>query len=161
MTYQEFTRHFKLQTESLSYQKKIDLAISICKKLFFDYQKFSEDNNWGDPHLVLDTIKFIESSKDLEADKDLLKEKINQIEAITPDTEDFADASYALNSCVAVCETLVFLTDYKAECIYAIGTCLTDTIDFKIQEDDDLTEDEIDKNSDMIAARQFLLEMSR
>jgi hypothetical protein len=81
--------------------------------------------------------------------------------AITPDTEDFGDSSYALNSCVAVCETLDFLTDHKAEHIYAIGTCLIDTIDFKIQEDDDLTQEEIDKNSNMIAARQFLLEMSR
>jgi uncharacterized protein YjaG (DUF416 family) len=93
MTYQEFTRQFKLQTESLSYHKQIDLAISICKKLFFDYQKFSEDNNWGHPDLVLDAIKFVEESKDATLDKDLLKEKINQVMAITPDTDDFDGAS--------------------------------------------------------------------
>lgn len=161
MTYQEFTRQFKLQTESLSYHKQIDLAISICKKLFFDYQKFSEANNWGDSDLLLDTIKFVEQSKDLKIDEALSIAKINQIEAITPDTEDFGDASYALNCCVAVCETLEFLTNHKAEHIYSVGICLTDTIDFKIQEEDESTETEIDNHSAMSEARKFLLEMSR
>ena len=161
MTYHQFCRQFKLQTESLSYEKQIELAITICKKLFFDYQKFVEDNNWGDSDLVLDTIAFIDKSKSLKVAPTLLKEKINQILAVTPDTEDFGGASYALNCCVAVCESLDFLTDHKAERIYAIGTCLTDTIDFKIQEDDDLTEAEIDNNYEMIAARKFLIEMSR
>lgn len=94
-------------------------------------------------------------------DTELLKEKIKQIDIITPDTEDFSDASYALNSCVAVCETLEFMIDNKSEHIYAIGTCLTDTIDFKIQEDGDLTEHEIDANPEMVTARKYLLEMSR
>lgn len=161
MTYQEFTRQFKHQTQSLSYRKQIELAISICKKLFFDYQKFSEANNWGNPDLILDTIKFIEKCKNLEINNGLFKEKIKQIEAITPDTENFDDASYALNTCVAVCETLDFLTDRKAAHIYAVGTCLTDTVDFKIQEDTNLKKSEIDNNSEMIKARNFLLEMSQ
>jgi uncharacterized protein YjaG (DUF416 family) len=160
MTYQEFNRQFKLQTESLLFQKQIDLAISICKKLFFDYQKFSEENNWGNPDLVLDAIKLIEEQKNLHVDKDFLKEKINEIVIITPDTEDFGGASYALNACCAICETLEFLVDHRADHIYAIGTCLTDTIDFKIQEHTDLTSKEIDENPEMIAARKFLIEMS-
>jgi uncharacterized protein len=161
ITYKEFTRQFKLQTESLAYQKQFELAVSICTKLFFDYQKFSEDNNWGEPNLLLDTIRFIEQCKDLQIDVALSRNKISQIEAVTPDTEDFGDAIYALNCCVAVCRTLEFLADHKAEHIYSVGICLTDTIDFKIQEDDELTETEIDNNSDMIQARKFLLEMSR
>ncbi len=161
MTYQEFTKRFKLQTESLSYHKQVDLAISVCKRLFFDYQKFAEDNSWGNPDLIFDTIKFIEDFKELGAEKNLLREQINKIVTITPDTDDFGDASYALNSCVAVCETLDFLTDHKAEHIYAIGTCLTDIIDFKIHENNVLVENEIDKNPEMIAARKYLLELSR
>jgi uncharacterized protein YjaG (DUF416 family) len=161
ITYKEFTRQFKLQTESLVYQKQFELAVSICRKLFFDYQKFSEDNNWGEPDLLLDAIRFIEQSKGLKIDVALSKEKISRIEEIAPDTEDFGDACYALNCCVAVCETLKFLTDHKAEHIYSIGTCLTDTIDFRIQEDDQLTETEIDGNPNMVEARKFLLEMSR
>ena len=53
------------------------------------------------------------------------------------------------------------MIDHKPEHIYAIGTCLTDTIDFKIQEDGDLTEHKIDKNPEMVIVRKYLLEMSR
>lgn len=161
MTYQEFIQQFKLQTKSLSYHKQIALAISVCNRLCVDYQKFSEDNNWGNPDLILDTIRFIEESKDSGPDARLIKEKIAQVDDITPDTEDFGDAIYALNTCVAICETLNFLADHRAEHIYAIGTCLTDNIDFKIQEDVDLDEGEIDSNPKMVEARSFLVEMSR
>jgi len=160
MTYQEFTRHFKHQTETLSYHKQINLAIAICKRLFFDYQEFCDRNNFCNSDLFLDTIKFIEEFKNLKVDEKLLNEKINQIQIITPDTEDFVDASYALNSCVAVCETLDFLIDNKSEHIYVIGTCLTDTVCFKIYEDDHMTEDQIDKKPEMIEARKWLLAMS-
>jgi uncharacterized protein YjaG (DUF416 family) len=160
MTYQEFTRQFKLQTETLSYTRQINLAIEICKKLFFDYQQFSELNKWGDSDLVFDTIRFIDDNRNSKVDEDLIRDKIKQIEAITPDTEDFGHASYALNCCVSICVTLEFLINHKAEHIYTIGTCLTDTIDFKIQEDCDLRDDEIDRNSEMIEARKYLLKMS-
>jgi len=161
LTYKEFTRQFRIQTESLAYQRQFDLAVLVCKRLFCDYQKFSEDNNWGDSKLVLDTIRFIEQFGADKIDPVLLQSKINQIESIIPDTENFEDASYALNCCVAVAETLEFLADRKAKHIYSVGLCLTDTIDFKIQEEDDLTDEEIDNNTDMISAREFLLEMSR
>jgi len=160
MTYQEFARDFKLKTETLLYHEQIDLAVSICKRLYSDYQKFSTKNNWGSPDLLLDTIEFIEEFKTTDNDSILVKEKINQIEEITPDTEDFGDSSYALNACVAVCETLAFLIDHEGEHIYNVGTCLTDTIDFKIQEDTDLKQHEIDNNAIMVAARAFLLGVS-
>lgn len=31
------------------YEKHLSLAINICKKVFPDYQGFSESNQWGDP----------------------------------------------------------------------------------------------------------------
>jgi uncharacterized protein YjaG (DUF416 family) len=161
MTYQEFARIFKLKTETLLYPEQIDLAVSICKRLYFDYQKFSDKNSWGNAELLLDTIKFIEEFKITKSDKILVEEKISKIGEITPDTEDFADSSYALNACVAICETLDFLIDHKGEHIYNVGTCLTDTIDFKIQEDGNLKQHEIDSNKEMIAARTFLLGVNR
>ncbi len=160
MTFQEFTKKFKRHIATLSYQKQIDLAIEICKKLFFDYEQFSTSNNWGNSDLIIDTIKFIEDEKNSRVDKVLLKERINQVEIITPDTEDFGDAGYALNCCVAVCETLDFLTDHNPEHIYIIGTCFTDTVDARIQEDVDLDEIGINTNPEIIAARNYLLEWS-
>ena len=70
-------------------------------------------------------------------------------------------ASYALNSCVAIFNSLEFLRDKLPTHIYDVGICLTDTIDFKIQENQDLTEEEIDKNPLMIEARQYLLDKSK
>src|SRR5688572_15897497 len=106
MKYEEFVTKFKSQSTNLSREKLLSLAVSICKKLFFDYQEFSEKNNWGDPDLLLDAInlsdKFLSRKPDLTTVKPLLA-KINEI---TPDTDDFSDASYALNACTAVYETL-------------------------------------------------------
>jgi uncharacterized protein YjaG (DUF416 family) len=161
MTYKEFIQLFNLQTSTLSYEKQMNLAIAVCKKLFRDYRDFSLQNDWGNSDLILDTIKFIESFKNVEVDKKLLKQKVRGIENITPDTEDFGDASYALNSCIVVCETLDFMADKNHNHIYVIGTCFTDTVDFKIQEDDELTEELIDRNPEMVAARMFLLNMSK
>jgi hypothetical protein len=161
MTYEEFTRQFKNQTEVVSYDRQIDLAIAICTQLFFEYEKFSNENSWGDPDLVLDTITFIDKFKGFNLDHEVLTEKTIQIEAITPDTEDFDNASYALNCCVAILETLDFMKDHTPNRIYEVGTCLTDTVYLKIQEKLTLDQDDIDRNPEMIAARRYLLEMTR
>jgi len=157
MTYKEFARNFKLKTEALLYHEQIDLAVSVCKRLYSDYQKFTIKYNWGNPDLLLATIGFIEEFKTTDIDSIPVREKISQIEENTPDTEVFGDSSYALNACVAICETLDFLIDHKGEHIYNVGICLTDTIDFKIQENASLKQPEIDNNKEMIAARTFLL----
>ncbi|GAB3557791.1 DUF416 family protein [Spirosoma fluminis] len=161
MTYPEFTKKFKLQSERLSYERKIHFAIIICKKLYIDYLKFYQENEWGDPDLLLDTIAFIEKLRNSHPDSSIINERLHSIEAITPDTEDFEDASYALNACVAVYEALEFLIDRKPEHIYNIGTCLTDTIDSLIQEESSLEESEIDINPLMIETREFLLAMTQ
>ena len=106
MTYPEFTKKFKLQSERLSYERKTHFAIVVCKKLYIDYLKFYQENEWGDPDLLLDTIAFIEKLRNSHPDSSIINERLHSIEAITPDTEDFEDASYALNACVAVYETL-------------------------------------------------------
>ena len=49
-----------------------------------------------------------------------------------------------MNASAAVYETLEFLIDRNSKHILNIGTYTTDTIDFKIQGDDDLIEQETD-----------------
>jgi uncharacterized protein YjaG (DUF416 family) len=161
MTYQEFTAKFKLRATKTSYEKQLQLALSVCKKLFFDYQLFSDKNNWGDSDMLLDAIKIIENATLASFDEGLISKMIDSITTITPDTEDFGDVSYALNACVSVCESLAFLIDKDAEHIYTIGTMLTDTIDFKIQEDSDLTQEQIDRDPIMIETRNYLLELTK
>lgn len=106
MTYKESESKFKAHVDLTICSKINQLAISVCKRLFPDYQEFYLANNWGDPDILLDSIKLIDSDK-----------------------------NHILN----------------------VGTYLTDTIDFKIQETQILTEEEIDNHPLMVEARRFLL----
>jgi|SRR5688572_11712717 len=161
MKYEDFDRTFKSQTTNLSWEKQLSLSVSICKKLFYDYQKFSERNDWGDPDLLLDAINLAEKSLSHNRDMTAVTALLQKVNEITPDTEDFVDASYALNACTAVYETLEFTVDSDPTHIYNIGRYLTDTIDFKIRESDHLTQDQIDKHPLMIETRQYLIEATR
>jgi uncharacterized protein YjaG (DUF416 family) len=157
MTYQEFTSKFKLRATKASYDNQLNLAKSVCKKLFFDYQSFCAKNKWGDPNTLLDAIKFLDNEISMSVNRELINKWIDSIEMITPDTEDFENASYALNACVSVCEALDFLVDKNSEHIYIIGTMLTDTTDIKIHEKWGLTRAQIDQHPLMIEARSYLL----
>lgn len=157
MTYSEFNIKLETHVNGLDFRQQFALAISICKKLFPDYHEFYRANNWGDPEVLIDSINLCESFYKSEIELGRLTECLTMIEAISPDTDDFGDASYALNAAVAVCATIDFLISQKHEHIISVCSCLTDTVDFKIQEDDELTEVEIDNHPMMIEAREFLL----
>lgn len=157
MSYSEFIEKYKHFTETLSYERQLKLAIAVCKRLYKDYHQFCVENNSGDTDFLLDTIKLIDQSLLFEPQPEIIYNKLEEIALLTPDTDNFRGASYALNACVSVCETLEFLLDKKAEHIFNVGTCLTDTVDFKIQEEIDLTDNEIDSHPDVIEARRFLL----
>ena len=80
-----------------------------------------------------------------------------------PDMDDFGSelASYALNASASVYETLEFLVDNNAAHIVNITTYYTDTIDFIVRQEAELTIEEIDKHPLMIKARNFLLEETK
>lgn len=155
MKHKEFVQKFKSQSISTSEKKKLFLAISICKKLFFDYQTFSSKNNWGNSDLLLDAISLAENFQPADVPK--VKEILPLIHKNCPDSEDFENASYAINAASATYETLEFLLDRNDEHIYNVGTYLTDTVDFKIQEENELTEDQIDNHPLMLEARHYLI----
>ena len=148
-----------MQSVNTSPDKQILLAIAVCKQLFFDYQKFTKENNWGNPDLLLDAINLAENFQ--ASDEQKIKDLLPQIHDNCPDSEDFGNASYAINASSAIYETLQFLIDHNSEHIYNIGNCLTDSLDFKIQEDDELTDEQIDNHPLMIEARNYLIESTR
>lgn len=158
MTYQEFDNKFKKEVANWSYERQLDLALDICKKLFYDYQQFYEENKWGNPDIVLDAISLAERCKNGGEEKNLLANTIRSIEEVTPDTEDFEEANYALNACVAIFYTLKFLLENKPEHIYYVGTTLYDTIYAKVQTDNDLSDEEINRHSMMVETRRYLLQ---
>lgn len=163
MSYKEFTYGFKKQVFALSYEKQLDFALSVCKRLFFDYQNFHIQEKWGDPEQLMDAIKFCEQAKNVSSTKTEIESMISDIEAITPDTEDFGDemGSYALNACVAVLHTLQFLLTKDPLDIFYVGNALYDTIDVRVQEDQNLSEEEIDKHRLMQETKYFLMEQTK
>ncbi len=161
MTFQEFTNTFKKQLNKLSYERQHDLCLSICKKLFFDYQKFHEENDWGNPDILLDAINLIEQSRTEMLNATALSAILQKIDVITPDTEDFREANYAVNASGVIYETIQFLLDRKTEHAYNVGTYLIDTVDAKVQDDYDLSEDEIDQHPQMIDIKNYLLAETR
>jgi uncharacterized protein YjaG (DUF416 family) len=163
MLYKEFDSLFKKQALSLPYMEGLGLALSVCKRLYFDYEEFVSAEHWGDKDLLLDAIKLCEHAKFKEVDRIRVEEMLVKVEAITPDTEDFGNylGSYALNAAASVYETLQFIMDKNPLHIYNIGTCLTDTIDFKINEKENLTDEGIDEHKMMLEARNFLLQQTK
>ena len=164
MNYQDFTKNIKNQISLLPQERCLDLAFKICKELFFEYQAFSEKYEWGNADFLLDGINLCDKALHGETDLANIRELMPKIDSVTPDMDDYNSdelASYALNAAASVYETLEFLIDNDKTHIFTIASYYTDTIDFKVQEDSDLTEDEIDKHPLMIKARQFLLDETK
>jgi len=159
LTYQNFTTLFKEQVYRLSYERQLVLAITISMELFPYYETFFSQYKWGDPELLMEAIKMCDQSRTTPIDKVMVTEMADKVEAITPHMDDYGDyiGSYALNACVAAYYSLQLLIDSDPINIFYIGTSLTDTIDFKIQEENDLTEEQIDNHPEMIEVRIFLI----
>jgi uncharacterized protein YjaG (DUF416 family) len=163
MNHQEYTTLLKSNTFTLAYKPQLKFAVLICKKLYFDYQKFTEVYNWGDANLLMDAILICEQAIENAIDINQVKELLPKIESIAPDMDDFGSelGSYALNASASVYETLQFIADKDSKHIYSIATYYTDTIDFKIQEGKELTQLEIENNPLMIEAWNFVLEETK
>ncbi|MBS1914710.1 MAG: DUF416 family protein [Bacteroidetes bacterium] len=153
----------KEQIGSMPSTKQLEFAVLICKKLFFDYQEFFDNTKWGDPDTLMDAVCLCLRAINNKIDIPEVEEMIVQVDSITPATEDFSDwlGSYAMNACVATSETLLFLVDNNQDHIYTVATYYTDTVDFKIHEENELTYSGINDHPLMIEARNFLLEKTK
>jgi uncharacterized protein YjaG (DUF416 family) len=163
MNYKEYTTILKSQILKGYYEHQLKFAVLICEKLYFDYQKFTETENWGNADLLMDAIRICQKAINNPVDTNQIKCFLPEIDQVTPDTNDFGDwsGSYALNASASVYETLEFILDKDNTHIYNIGTLYTDTIDFKIQEEKDLTDQEIEKHPRMIEAWNFIIEQTK
>ena len=162
MTHQAFTSTLEGRVAGLSYEKGLQLAITISKELFPDYQHFFEQHAWGDPDLLAKGIALCELSTCKQLYPEEIKTLAAQVYGVAPDTEDFGDwdGSYALNAATSVCDALNYLIDRDPSHLIAIGTYYTDTIDFKLHELGIKDEAEIGNHPRMHAARQKLLSLS-
>jgi uncharacterized protein YjaG (DUF416 family) len=152
MQFKEFDALYKRHVYSLTYEEGLNLAVEVCKRLYFDYERFVSEKNWGDKDLLMDAIQQCEQAKSQLVDKSKIEEILTKVDAVTPDTEDFGNylGSYALNAAASVYETLQFIIDKDLLHVYNIGTYLTDTVDFKIDEkqEEKTSEEQIDERPD-------------
>lgn len=159
MHYIDFSQQLKKQLSKIDTNQQAKLALVICKKLLPDYQNFFEIHNWGNPDVLSNIVSLIEQSLKNPVEYKIITEGIQLLETITPDTDDFDDTkcSYALNTCIAIQETLSFILSQDTTHIYNVCITYTDTIDFKIQEEGELSEEEINTHPLMAETRNFLL----
>jgi uncharacterized protein YjaG (DUF416 family) len=162
LDYRNFTTLFKEQVSRLASNRQLELAIAISEKLFPYYEAFVSHYKWGNPGLLMEAIKMCDQARVSPIDKLKFAEMAEQVEAITPHMDDYGDyvASYALNACQAVYYSLQFLINNDYINIFYIGTSLTDTIDLKVQEENELTEEQIDNHPEMIEARNYLIRVT-
>jgi Protein of unknown function (DUF416) len=164
VTYSDFTHTLQKQVPRIPRQRQLQLALRICKELFFEYQKFYEVYQWGNPDVLLEGIRICDKASISNAEIPKIQELLQQLDSVTPDMDDFgSDAlgSYALNAAASVYETLEFLMDNDSVHIFNIATYYTDTIAVKIQEIKSLTLEEIDAHPLTIETRKVLLEQTR
>jgi uncharacterized protein YjaG (DUF416 family) len=162
--YPTFVATLKQQVSQLSYNKSLNFALTICRDLLPDYQRFSQTENWGDPVVLESAIALAEQSNRISVEVQTLPELLTKVDAITPHMDDFGNflGSYALNACVAVYYLLQYMIDQKPEYMYNVGIAYTDTIHFKIaEEDEDITEEELAQHPDMLQAWNRVLDETR
>jgi uncharacterized protein YjaG (DUF416 family) len=163
MNYRDFIELLKQQTSTQQHESALRFSILICKTLYVDYKRFSEIENWGNADLLMDAINVCQQALQNSIDNSKIKELLPQIDSITPHMDDFGSdlGSYALNASAAVYETLQFILDNDNTHVYNIATYYTDSIDFKIQEEKELTEVEIEKHPLMVDAWNFVIEETK
>lgn len=126
----------------LSFEKRVAFGALICEKLYPNYNHFSDVTSFGNPDILQNAISIIFQSiyrNDLFSDEDL-QNVIDEIESITPNTEDFDTilVSFALDACTSILSTLYFIQNGEVENIIDAATYARDTVDMYIQERDNL-----------------------
>jgi uncharacterized protein len=158
MNFIEFETKLNERAQLMSYQDRISQGIAICKRLFPHYKEFVNESGFGNPDVLLDSIRFVESGSQ---DNDQVFELLDSLEEICPDTEDYDDAECALNACGAVNALLLQVAEPDdVEHFVEVAMSYYDTIDAKVQSeiDEDSRDEEFEMHPMLAEARRFLLE---
>lgn len=154
MKYTEYQKKLKETISLLSEKRKIEFAIDICIRLFPEYEKFQKKYDWGDSAIIWKGIKYCQNNYDnSRLDKKEVQKLMDEIDSLIPDMDDFGElqGSYGLNASLSVYECLEYLIIRENKKIINIATYMYDTIDFKVQfQNEELTEKEIREHPKII-----------
>ena len=101
------------QLETMSKEQNILFLVDCCRRLYGNYEKFSDEANWGDPALVRTGIQLLQDSTTSNADASRVTSLITKLMKVAPDTEDFTSdyTSAALDAVVALIHSLEYCVD--------------------------------------------------
>ena len=156
MRFIDFQKQLKKRAKLLSYEERVAFGIDICKRLFFEYRAFVNESGFGNPDVLLDAIRYVETGG---VEPHEINQYLERLEEVTPETDDYGGASYALNACVAVCELLSqVLAPMECEHFIEVATAYYDTADGKAQDlADELSEVQIDMHPLITEAKRYIL----
>jgi hypothetical protein len=81
MNYRDFTELFRKQISFLEYRSAMKFSILICKKLYIDYKRYTEVEDWGNADIVMETIDLCQKAVESSIDSNKIKISIHQIAA--------------------------------------------------------------------------------
>jgi uncharacterized protein YjaG (DUF416 family) len=157
MNFIEFETKLNERAQQLAYPERISLGIAICKRLFPYYKEFVNESGFGNPDVLVDSIRFVESGSQ---DSETIHGFLESLEEVCPDTDDYEDAEYALNACGAVNALLLQVAEPDdPEHFVEVAMSYYDTIDAKLQDesDEELSDEAIEMHPTLAEARNFLL----
>jgi len=160
--WKKYQQDLKDNISLLSNLNKMNFAIEICHRLLPEYKKFQIKHEWGNYDLVSRCLNYCqENSNLLETNLLEVENLIDALDLVIPDTEDYGDleGSLALDVGLAIYYCLLFLKDRKEKYIFNIANCMYNTIDFKVQEENEkLSSEALDNHPRIIKERKWQLE---
>ncbi|OLY93417.1 Protein of unknown function [Cnuella takakiae] len=157
MNFIDFEKKLNQRAAQLSYEERIAQGTNICKGLFPYYKEFANEASFGNPDVLLDSIRFVESG---EQDVDQIYEFLDNLEEVCPDAEEYEEGEYALNACGAVNALLLQVAEPdEPEHFVEVALSYYETIEATIQDDaeEDMSDEELEMHPMLAEARRFLL----
>lgn len=160
MNFIDFEKQLNQRAAQLSYEERITQGTEICKRLFPYYKSFANESGFGNPDVLLDSIRFVEAG---EQDVDQIYEFLDNLEEVCPDAEEYEDAEYAeyaLNACGAVNALLLQVAEPdEAEHFVEVALSYYETIEAVIQDEaeEEMTDEELEAHPLLVEASRFLL----
>ena len=137
----DFLKSVESKITKLSFKQQVLFAVLICEKLLPNYRQFSERENWGNIEVLEEAIVMLyQFLQDIELNDEELDGIYEKIIEITPDVEQFEGdmASYALDTCSAVSDSVEFLLSEDLSYLLNIASIARDTVDTFAQETEDV-----------------------
>jgi len=128
--------HVRTRLAGLAPAHLVAFAATVCERLLPNYGAWSATSGWGDPKVLrtaLDRIWAALQGAPLETEE--IHQLIEQVDAVCPDSEDFADCSAAIDAAAAVAASLEARLDHTLDRAAGVGTTAGDTIDSAYQDD--------------------------